>query len=182
MDSFNHSDPLLKTGWSDLATKWVRLGPNWTNPWFFQIIFQYILARWAKMYWNLIWKSPIFVPLRSNLTHFKFKSGYPELTCITCITWLNCFHLLSLTSAATMWAGDDLCPQDTRGLNSPMTFSHPVVGWYMKRARARSTWTWRQRYGVKDRIGNEDAFRFLSWRFCFWFHFVSFLRHDNRLI
>ena len=35
---------------------------------------------WAcrvKMYWNLIWKSPGFVPFGANLTHFGSKSGHP---------------------------------------------------------------------------------------------------------
>ena len=29
------------------------------------------------MYWNLIWKSPGFVPFGANLTHFVSKSGDP---------------------------------------------------------------------------------------------------------
>ena len=33
-----------------------------------------IPASQAKMYWNLIWKSPRFVPLGANLAHFVAKS------------------------------------------------------------------------------------------------------------
>ena len=32
-------------GWPDLDPKWVRLAPNGTNPWLFQIRLQYILAK-----------------------------------------------------------------------------------------------------------------------------------------
>ena len=60
-----------------LAPKWVRFDQNRTNPGLFQIRFQYILARGAKMYWNLIWKSPGFVPFRSNLTQFGPKIWHP---------------------------------------------------------------------------------------------------------
>ena len=31
------------------------------------------LARSSQMYWNLIWKSPGFVPFEINLTHFGAK-------------------------------------------------------------------------------------------------------------
>ena len=48
--------------------------PKSTNPGLFQIRFQHILARRAKMYWNLIWKSPGFVPFWANRTHFGLKS------------------------------------------------------------------------------------------------------------
>ena len=65
----------LLSWWPDFDPKWVRLAPNGTNPGLFQIRFQYILARRAKMYWNLIWKSPGFVPFGANLTHFGSKSG-----------------------------------------------------------------------------------------------------------
>ena len=65
--------------WSDLGLKWVRFASNGTNSGLFKIRFQYILARWAKMYWNLIWKSPGFVPFGVNLTHFGPKSGHPIL-------------------------------------------------------------------------------------------------------
>ena len=65
----------------------VRLPPNGTNLGLFQIRFQYILARRAKMYCNLIWKSPRFVPFGANLTHFGSKSGHPGLCC-DCAVWL----------------------------------------------------------------------------------------------
>ena len=38
--------------------------------------FKYILTHRFKMYWNLIWKSPGFVPFGANLTHFGLKSGH----------------------------------------------------------------------------------------------------------
>ena len=61
---------------------------------FLQIRFQYILAWWAKIYWNLIWKSLGFVPLGANLTHYA-----PSLTSLnvtrldlTCLCWsVLCF-------------------------------------------------------------------------------------------
>ena len=34
--------------------------------------------KWDKMYWNLIWKSPGFVPFGANLTHFVPKSYYSD--------------------------------------------------------------------------------------------------------
>ena len=41
---------------------WVdQIGPKRDKPGHFQIRFQYILAWQAKMYWNLIWKSSVFV-------------------------------------------------------------------------------------------------------------------------
>jgi len=48
---------------------WVQSWPQMTNLGLFQIRFQYILARW-----NMIWKSPRFVPFGLNLTHFGPKS------------------------------------------------------------------------------------------------------------
>ena len=61
------------------APKWLTLAPNDTNTGLFQIRFQYILARRAKMYWNLICKrsekatdlshlGPIWPTLETNLT------------------------------------------------------------------------------------------------------------------
>ena len=40
----------VHSGMSDLGTKWVRLAPNGINLGLLKIIFQYILARGAKMY------------------------------------------------------------------------------------------------------------------------------------
>ena len=54
---------------SYLVLNWVRLAPNEKNPGLFHIRFKYILARGAKMYWNLIWKSPGFFSFGANLTH-----------------------------------------------------------------------------------------------------------------
>ena len=58
-----------------LASNLVRLSLTVTNPEFFQIRFQYILALRAKMYWNLIWKIPGFVLFLfgANLTHYGGK-------------------------------------------------------------------------------------------------------------
>ena len=61
--------------------KWVRLAPNGTNPWFFNTRFQYILARRAKMYWNLIQIYPRreiwswFLPYTWNLIFKKSRIG-----------------------------------------------------------------------------------------------------------
>ena len=91
-----------------MASKLGQIGPNRPNVWFFQIIFQYTLARrakmywnviwkspgfahlgpiWpslrAKMYWNVIWKSPGFVTFGFNLTHFWSNYGNPESTHLT---------------------------------------------------------------------------------------------------
>ena len=56
-----------------------QVGPNGTNPVLFQIRFQYILAHCATMYWNLIWKSPGFVPFGANLKNvIGLKSNTPE--------------------------------------------------------------------------------------------------------
>ena len=72
-----YNDPvsggLLTPFTPDLGPKWVRLAPNETNPGLFQIRFKYFLANRAKKYWNLIWKSPGFVPFGANLTHFGPK-------------------------------------------------------------------------------------------------------------
>ena len=59
---------------SDIGQKYVRLAPNGTNMTLFKIIFQYILARRAKMYWKLILKSQIFVPFGTNLTQIRVNS------------------------------------------------------------------------------------------------------------
>ena len=37
------------------------------------------MARWAKMYWNLIWNSHAFVSFGANLTHFEAKYDIPGL-------------------------------------------------------------------------------------------------------
>ena len=36
-------------------------------------------SRRAKMYWNVVWKGPRFVPFGANLTHIKPKSDIPVL-------------------------------------------------------------------------------------------------------
>ena len=57
------------SGMVGLAPKWVRFAPNGTNPGLFQIP--------RQMHWNLIWKSPGFVPFGANLTHFGVKPTIP---------------------------------------------------------------------------------------------------------
>ena len=71
----HHGADLPSQGFQFWHPIWVRLAPNGTNPGLFQIRFQYILARWAKMYWNLIWKNPGCFPFGANLIHFGAKSG-----------------------------------------------------------------------------------------------------------
>ena len=62
----------------DLGQKLVRLVQFEINPGLFQIRFQYILARGAKMYCNLIWKSPGFVQFEANMNLFSHKSDIPD--------------------------------------------------------------------------------------------------------
>ena len=61
---------------SDLNRIRARLVQIWTTPGLFHIRFQYIWPLPAKMYWNMIWKCPEFVPFGVNLTHFVPK-GIP---------------------------------------------------------------------------------------------------------
>ena len=68
------------TRMADLGQRWVRLAPNGTNSGLSQITFQYILARRAKIYGNVIWKSPGFVSFGANLTNFGPKSGPLDVT------------------------------------------------------------------------------------------------------
>ena len=56
----------------------VRLAPNWTNPGLFSSDFSAFGAP-RQMHWNLIWKSPGFVPFGANLTHFGAKPTIPVL-------------------------------------------------------------------------------------------------------
>ena len=66
-----HADQCTAAG---MSTRKLRLTLNRTNPKLFQIRFQYILAHQAKMYWNMIWKSPRFVLFEDNLTNFGSKT------------------------------------------------------------------------------------------------------------
>ena len=45
-----------------------QIGPEWENK---HGTFSDQIS--DKIYWNLIWKSPGFVPFRANLTHFGAK-------------------------------------------------------------------------------------------------------------
>ena len=85
------------------ASKVGQIGPKWDNSGTFQDIFQSLFAHWAKLYWNLIWKCPNFVPFWANMTLFEVKPDTSEITwdfitrvadswwCCTCI----CRELLS---------------------------------------------------------------------------------------
>ena len=58
------------------------------------VLFGSDLALRAKMYWNLIWKSPGFVPLWANLTHFGAKPTIP----VYALLLVSCsFYSISLT-------------------------------------------------------------------------------------
>ena len=67
-------------GWTPgmvgLAPKWVRLAPNGTNPGIFRSDFS-AFGGGRQIHWNLIWKSPGFVPFVANLTHFGAKPTIP---------------------------------------------------------------------------------------------------------
>ena len=56
--------------WPQSGSHFLKMGKN---PGLFQIRFRYILAQCAKMYRNLIWKSPRFFPFWANLTRFGAK-------------------------------------------------------------------------------------------------------------
>ena len=55
-----------------LAPKCVQLAPNADKSGTFSDLGA-LRAYWAKMYWNLIWKRPGFVPFGAKLTHFGAK-------------------------------------------------------------------------------------------------------------
>ena len=65
---------------------------NGTNLWLFQITFPYILAHSAKMYWNLIWKSPGFDPFEVNLTHFGLNLTSLSTSFLVLWTRMSEFH------------------------------------------------------------------------------------------
>ena len=98
---------------SGLDSKWVRFTRNRTNPGLFQIRFQYILAHRAKMYWNLIWKSPGFVLFGANMTHFGAKTYHLWCTC----EWNDCLIIAAhgvtiictlFTASANTWSISNL--------------------------------------------------------------------------
>ena len=62
----------------DLVLKWIRLPLNGTH--------------WAKMYWNLIWKSSGFVPFGANLAYFGAKPDIPSLS-INVSTTIACLYI-----------------------------------------------------------------------------------------
>ena len=55
-----------------------QIGPKWDKSGTFSDQISVHLARSSQMYWNLIWKSPGFVPFWANLTHFGAKSTIPD--------------------------------------------------------------------------------------------------------
>ena len=76
-------------GMVGLAPTWVILDPELdksrTNQGMFQFRFQYILARRAKMYWNLFWKSPIIWP--------TFGQNLISVQCKTHCCYLRLYNL-----------------------------------------------------------------------------------------
>ena len=58
--------PCICTNFGTFITKWTIH----TLP-IIVIFYSIILARRDKMYWNLMWKSPGFVPFRDNLTQYR---------------------------------------------------------------------------------------------------------------
>ena len=68
----------ITAGMVGLATKWVRLAQNGTNPGLFQIRFQCIWRGGAKC--TDIWseKAPDLSHLGPNLTHFGTKPTFPD--------------------------------------------------------------------------------------------------------
>ena len=64
------------TGMSDLGPNLVRLAKMGQIRDFFRSDFSAFGAP-RQMHWNLIWKSPGFVPFGANLTHFEAKPTIP---------------------------------------------------------------------------------------------------------
>ena len=60
---------------------------------------------WPKMYWNLIWKSPGFVPFRSNMSHFRPKSDVPSTeinkSFLTAVLQTGCYFVYISTQRRT---------------------------------------------------------------------------------
>ena len=62
--------------WIQNRSDWPQMGQIRD---FFRSDFSTFWRPRAKMYWNLIWKSPGFVPFGANLTHFASKFGHPGM-------------------------------------------------------------------------------------------------------
>ena len=67
----------LNSGMVRLDPKWVRLDTKLDKSGAFSDQISVHLAPPRKMHWNLIWKSPGFVPFGANLTHFGAKLTIP---------------------------------------------------------------------------------------------------------
>ena len=79
-----------------VAWTWVtRFGPKICSDW----------PQSAKMYWNLLWKSPEFFPFGANLNHLGSKSGHPGL---------NESYLIKLVVHAREWMGARLAASSTK--------------------------------------------------------------------
>ena len=63
----------LKLWVTRFGPKMFQIGPKWDKPWTFSDRCS------AKMYWNMIWKSPGFVPFGTNMTHFRATLDIPGL-------------------------------------------------------------------------------------------------------
>ena len=66
-----------------------------------EFLWNYIYKRYFKffwqrrqMHWNLIWKSPGFVPFGANLTHFGAKPTIPGL-CVNSFK-CRCYHTIPM--------------------------------------------------------------------------------------
>ena len=57
-----------------LSIKLGLIDTKYDNSWSFKISFQYILARWAKIYWKKILKSPRFVIFSANMVEMCVKN------------------------------------------------------------------------------------------------------------
>ena len=72
-----------------------QIGPKYDKSGtFFLIIFEYILARWAKMYSNLIWKKSRICHICANLTLFGAKPDILVLHCLRFHQLLSSFPFI----------------------------------------------------------------------------------------
>ena len=65
-------------GWPQIRSDCPQMGPI-LDFFMSDFSFQFILARQAKMYWNLIWKCPDLSYLGANLIHFGTKPDIPDV-------------------------------------------------------------------------------------------------------
>ena len=70
---------------------WLQSGSNWTN------VTNPVSARRAKMYWDIIWKIPGFIPFGTHLTHFRPKSGNSMPAWLLSLTNVSTLHYNKMT-------------------------------------------------------------------------------------